>query len=74
MNPLPVLEPRQVIALLQKRGFVLVRRRGAHQMYRSADGQRLTVVPDQDGRDIAIPLLRQIARDVGVTPEAFVNS
>jgi predicted RNA binding protein YcfA (HicA-like mRNA interferase family) len=68
---IPVLKPREVIRILQSLGFVEVRRRGSHAQFRHPDG-RATTVPDHAGRDISPMLLRQIARDVGLTAEEFV--
>lgn len=73
MPKLPVLKPRQVIALLLARGFVVVRQRGSHVQLRHPDG-RATTVPDHAGRDIAPVLLRKIARDVGLTADELVNA
>jgi predicted RNA binding protein YcfA (HicA-like mRNA interferase family) len=73
MARLPVLKPRQVVALLVERGFVCIRQRGSHMQFRHADG-RATTVPDHGGRDISPSLLRKIARDIGVSPEEFVIS
>jgi predicted RNA binding protein YcfA (HicA-like mRNA interferase family) len=72
MAKLPVLKPRQVVALLVARGFVCVRQRGSHMQFRHADG-RATTVPDHAGRDVSPSLLRQIARDIELTPEEFVQ-
>jgi len=69
----PVLKPREVVAILERLGFVEVRQRGAHKQFRHPDG-RGTTVPFHKGRDIAPPLLRQIARDIGMTVEEFVRS
>ena len=71
MARLPVLKPRQAIALLVDRGFVCIRQRGSHMQFRHADG-RATTVPDPGGRDISPSLLRKIARDISVTAEEFV--
>ena len=71
--PIPVLKPREVVRILEALGFVEVRQRGAHKQFRHPDG-RGTTVPFHQGRDIAPPLLRKIARDVGMTAEAFVAS
>lgn len=67
----PVLKPREVIALLERHGFAGVRQRGSHKQFRHPDG-RTTTVPVHGGRDIAPPLLRQIARDVGLTVEELL--
>jgi len=73
VSGVPVLKPREVAAMLTRLGFRLVRQRGSHRQYRHADG-RGTTVPFHGGRDISPLLLRQIAKDIGITvdelPEA----
>jgi predicted RNA binding protein YcfA (HicA-like mRNA interferase family) len=71
MGSLPVLKPADVCRILERLGFVNVRQRGSHIQYRHADG-RGTTVPMHKGHDIAPPLLRQIARDIGLTAEEFI--
>jgi len=63
MRNMPVLRSREVAAILIRLGFIEVRRRGSHRQYRHPDGRR-TTVPFHPGRDIAPPLLRQIASDI----------
>jgi predicted RNA binding protein YcfA (HicA-like mRNA interferase family) len=53
-------------------GFVEVRQRGSHKQYRHSDG-RCTTVPMHQGRDISPILLRQIAKDIGLTIEKFLR-
>jgi predicted RNA binding protein YcfA (HicA-like mRNA interferase family) len=67
----PVLKPREVVTLLVRLGFIEVRQRGSHRQYRHADG-RATTVPFHQGRDIVPTLLRQIAKDVGLSLEDFL--
>lgn len=69
----PVLKPKEVIAILEKLGFVEVRQRGSHRQYRRADG-RGTTVPFHAGRDISPILLRQIAKDINLTVEEFLRN
>ena len=71
MAKLPVLKPHEVVARLTRLGFTEVRQRGSHRQFRHADG-RCTTVPFHQGRDISPILLRQIARDIGMTAEEFV--
>lgn len=71
MGKLPVLKPREVSAILENLGFVLVRQRGSHCQYRHPDG-RCTTVPFHRGRDISPILLRQIAKDIGLTTDEFL--
>jgi predicted RNA binding protein YcfA (HicA-like mRNA interferase family) len=72
MGSIPVLKPAEVCRILERLGFAAVRQRGSHIQYRHADG-RGTTVPLHKGRDIAPPLLRQIARDIGLTIEELIS-
>jgi len=69
----PVLKPREIAGILQKLDFVEVRQRGSHKQYRHADG-RCTTLPFHTGRDISPILLRQIAKDIGLTVEEFIRN
>jgi predicted RNA binding protein YcfA (HicA-like mRNA interferase family) len=72
MGNLPVLKPREVVVLLEARGFVEIRQRGSHKQYRHPDG-RGTTVPFHAGRDVSPTLLRKIAKDVGLTAEQLLG-
>jgi predicted RNA binding protein YcfA (HicA-like mRNA interferase family) len=72
MGSIPVLKAREVSQILQRLGFREVRQRGSNRQYRHTDG-RGTTVPFHAGRDISPFLLRQIAKDIGVTVEDFVR-
>ncbi len=71
MPPVPVLKPREVIAILTGLGFDEVRQRGSHKRFRHPDG-RATTVPVHAGRDLSPILLRRIARDVGMNVREFI--
>ncbi|MCP9773950.1 type II toxin-antitoxin system HicA family toxin [Synechococcus sp. Tobar12-5m-g] len=72
MGSTPVLRPSEVADILRKLGFEVVRQRGSHQQFRDSRG-RCTTVPMHKGRDIAPPLLRQIAKDIGMTLAEFLS-
>ena len=72
MGHLPVLKPREVIRILEALGFTEVRQVGSHKQFRHADG-RGTTVPFHKGRDISPILLRQIAKDIGMTAQEFLE-
>jgi len=57
---------------LHKLGFSEVRQRGSHKQFRDSSG-RCTTVPFHSGRDIAPTLLRQIAKDIGLTVSEFLE-
>jgi len=67
-----VLKPSEVIAILECLGFKETRQRGSHKQFRHPDG-RGTTMPCHRGRDISPILLRQIARDIGLTMEDFLK-
>ena len=73
MGNLPVLKPRQVVALLEALGFTEVRQRGSHKQFRHPDGLT-TTVPFHAGRDISPVLLRKIAADIQLTFDEFVRA
>ena len=73
MGSIPVLKAREVIARLERLGFVEVRQRGSHKQFRHADG-RVTTVPMHAGRDISPTLLRAICRDIRVPVGEFVRA
>lgn len=72
MGHIPVLKPREIVELLAALDFTEVRQRGSHKQFRHADG-RCTTVPFHSGRDISPILLRQIAKDVGLTIEELLK-
>jgi predicted RNA binding protein YcfA (HicA-like mRNA interferase family) len=73
MGSIPVLKPKEVLALLESLGFILVRQRGSHQRFRHADG-RGTMVPFHSGQDISPALLRLTAQDIGLTVQQFLSN
>lgn len=72
MAGVPVLKPREVVAILNALGFAEVRQRGSHKQFRHLDG-RATTVPFHAGRDISPILLRQIAKDIGLTVDELLK-
>lgn len=72
MGKYPILKPHEVVAILEGLGFVEVRQKGSHKQYRHPDG-RSTTVPFHKGRDISPILLRQIAKDIGLSVEELLK-
>ncbi len=72
MGNIPALKPNEVIAILIKLGFTEVRQRGSHKQFCDTTG-RCTTVPFHKGRDIAPILLRQIAKDIGLALDEYLN-
>jgi predicted RNA binding protein YcfA (HicA-like mRNA interferase family) len=72
MGKHPVLKPKEVGTILEKLGFQEARQRGSHKQFRHPDG-RCTTVPFHSGRDISPILLRQIAKDIGLTMDELLK-
>jgi len=72
MGSLPILKPREAVRVLERLGFVQVRQRGSHRQFRHPDG-RQTTVPDHGSRDLSPIILRQIVKDIGLTPDEFLD-
>jgi len=67
-----VLKAKEVASILTKLGFAEVRQKGSHKQFRHPDG-RFTTLPFHPGRDISPILLRQIAKDIGITADELVR-
>ena len=72
MTRLPVVNFRTMDKTLLHMGFTRARQKGSHVFYRHTDG-RTTSVPNHGGRDIARPLIREILREIDITPEQFTE-
>jgi len=68
---LPLLKARQLVKILEKLGFQLLRQQGSHMFFQHPDG-RTTVVPNHPGEQLDRGLLNKIIRkDVQITREEF---
>ena len=72
MSRLPRVRGRDVLAALQRAGFVVVRIKGSHHFLRHGDG-RVTVVPLHAGETIGPGLFGKILRDAEMTRDEFVE-
>lgn len=72
MTRLPALDARRLEKALFALGFLAVRQRESHVFYRHPDG-RTTTLPHHAGRGIARPLLREVLREIKVSPEHLAD-
>lgn len=61
---------KELITVLEKIGFQVVRTKGSHHFLKHPDG-RVTVVPVHSNENIGIGLLLKILRDCEVSKEDF---
>jgi predicted RNA binding protein YcfA (HicA-like mRNA interferase family) len=72
MTRLPRLKGKEVVRVLERFGFEVVRTRGSHVFLKHSDG-RVTTVPVHSGETIGPGLLRSILRDVEVSLDQFLE-
>jgi predicted RNA binding protein YcfA (HicA-like mRNA interferase family) len=70
MTRLPMVNFGNMQKLLLNLGFKAIRQKGTHVFYRHPDG-RTTTLPKHRGRDLARPLIREILREIDLTPKQF---
>ena len=69
---LPLLEAKQLIKILNKLGFAIIRQKGSHAYLKHPDG-RYTVVPVHANRDIGRGLLKRILNETEISREEFLK-
>lgn len=72
MSSFPSITGKQLIAALEKAGFVVIRTRGSHHFLRHSDG-RCTVVPAHGKEIIGKGLLSKILRDCELDKEDLLD-
>ncbi|MEK7076515.1 MAG: type II toxin-antitoxin system HicA family toxin [Patescibacteria group bacterium] len=65
-----MLKARDIIRVLNLLGFKKIRQKGSHIFFEHIDG-RTTLVPSHAGEDISKGLIRQILKEIELTPEKF---
>jgi predicted RNA binding protein YcfA (HicA-like mRNA interferase family) len=72
MTRLPIVNFKTMEKVLLNLGFQIARSKGAHVFYRHPDG-RTTTLPNHPSRDLSRPLIREILREIELTPEQFLQ-
>jgi predicted RNA binding protein YcfA (HicA-like mRNA interferase family) len=71
MSRVPRLKGKELVRLLAKIGFEVIRTRGSHFFLRHPDG-RVTTVPVHSGEVIGPGLLRSILRDIELSVDELL--
>lgn len=72
MSQLPILKAKDLVKILKCLGFKEVRQKGSHLFFAHEDG-RTTLVSMHSREDIGRGLLRQILREIELSPEEFIK-
>lgn len=73
MSRLPRVTAREVIAALQRGGFVEIASEGGHRQFRRPSGGGRVTVPVHGGTTLFPATLRSILHQAGLTVEEFVD-
>jgi predicted RNA binding protein YcfA (HicA-like mRNA interferase family) len=75
MSPrLPRVTGKEVVAVLKRSGFVIIRKSGSHIfLSHSDDATRYATVAVHSGKNIPIGTLNEILRTARLTPEEFIK-
>jgi predicted RNA binding protein YcfA (HicA-like mRNA interferase family) len=65
---LPRLTAREIVRVLEHRGFTLSRSSGSHHIYKDSTGRRVTVSV-HPGKILHPKLLQSILEDMDITPD-----
>lgn len=68
----PIVKVKLLEKLLFYLGFEAKRQCGSHIFYRHSDG-RYTTLPHHGNQDLGRPLVRQILREIDITPEELIE-
>ena len=69
-SKIPSVTAKDLIRLIESKGFVKVRQSGSHAIFRNNSGLR-TTVPIHSKKTIGKGLLKQIMRDADISPDDF---
>jgi predicted RNA binding protein YcfA (HicA-like mRNA interferase family) len=70
MPKTPRVTAKQIIAVLERGGFVCVRQSGSHKIYRNDNGRRVTV-PSHSNKILHPKILKNILEDADISLREF---
>lgn len=70
MPKLSPIRARELISILEKEGFQLIRQRGSHLRLEHSDGRK-TTIPIHAGEKVGVGLVRKILRDANISRSQF---
>ncbi len=65
MSELPKLTAKEIIAIVEKAGFVFSRQSGSHKIYKNPKGTRITI-PFHNNRVLHPKIIKSILKDSGI--------
>jgi predicted RNA binding protein YcfA (HicA-like mRNA interferase family) len=68
---LPAKNSKELIKILEKKGFIFSRQSGSHAIYANRNGLKVTV-PIHGKKELGKGLLKQILKDAGLNNEDLI--
>lgn len=69
---LPRLTAREIITVIEKVGFVLIRQSGSHKIYKNKKSRRITV-PFHSNKTLHPKILKSIIKDAEISVKELKN-
>jgi len=69
---LPIVKPKQLIKVLEKKGCLFKRQTGSHRIFYYPEKQRIITVPIHP-KDLKKGLVHSIIKELGLSREEFVK-
>jgi predicted RNA binding protein YcfA (HicA-like mRNA interferase family) len=69
---IPPIDSNQLIKILERQGFKIIRQKGSHVILINDEKTRI-VVPMHPGKDLKPGLTRTILREAGISREKFLK-
>jgi predicted RNA binding protein YcfA (HicA-like mRNA interferase family) len=73
LTRLPQVSGKEILAALQRKGFILSHVRGSHHYLKKAGVAALVVVPVHGNKSLPAGTLRSILRQAGLTPDDLLE-
>lgn len=73
MSRFPAISGKNLLRVLKKRGFTVVRQKGSHVFVESENGLVSTVIPVHGNEDLGKGLLRSILDDLEMSMEDLMD-
>lgn len=73
MPNVPIVTARKLIAVLKKKGFILKRSTGSHQVFVRMSDKLSVSIPVHPGHDLGRGITREILKEANISIEEFIK-
>lgn len=73
MPKLPRITAKEIMSILEKAGFVCVRKSGSHQIYKNKENGKRTTIPYHSQKILHPKLLKSVLKDADLSIEELIR-